>query len=368
MALIKDAPPAWLVLANGRICKGRHFGASGTALGEVVFSTGMTGYQEALTDPSYAGQILIQTFPQSGNYGVNSEDFDSPKAHVSGYIVREWCNTPSNFRMEDNIDSFLKAQNVIGLYDIDTRSLTRLLRDQGVMNGAVTTEDPTPRLEALLAEIRAFSVQNAVENVTCKEISTRKTDNAACRVVLMDFGCRSYVPAQLAERGCEVITVPAMTAAKDILALRPDGIVLSEGPGDPAENTGIIAEIRTLAESGLPLFGIGLGHQMLALAMGGTTEKLLHGHRGANQPVLDLEGGRTYVTSQNHGYAVTSIPEEAGTVTFINANDRTIEGIRYTACKGFGVQFAPVSHGSTVDTDYLFDVFAQSMQTGKEGK
>ncbi len=368
MALIKGGKPAYLLLADGQVFEGRSFGASGTVIGEVVFTTGMTGYQETLTDPSYYGQIVTQTFPLIGNYGVNSEDYESQKSHVSGYIVREWCNAPSNFRMENDLDSFLKAQGIIGLYWIDTRRLTRTIREAGVMNGAITTENPYEKKEELMQQIRAYAVCNAVSSVTCAEPQVFKGEAAKLRVVLYDFGYKRYIRKNLMQRGCEVIVVPAHTTAEEVLALHPDGIMLSNGPGDPAENTQIIANLQKLAKTGIPMFGICLGHQLMALAMGGRTEKLKYGHRGANQPVIDLASGKTYVTTQNHGYAVIadSIPAEVGEISHVNANDRTCEGVRYRNVNAFTVQFHPEAHGGPLDTDYLFDEFVERMQKEAE--
>ncbi len=370
MAVIKDGIPAYLLLADGQVFEGRSFGAQGTVFGEVVFTTGMVGYQENLTDPSFYGQIVTQTFPSIGNYGVNDEDSESPDSHVSGYIVREWCNSPSNFRMNDTLESFMKGYGIVGLYNIDTRRLTRTLREKGVMNGAITTKNPHENMEDLLAQIKAYSIRDAVASVTCSEVQHFVPEETKFRVVLWDFGSKQYLRKELLARGCEVIMVPAQTTAQEILAMQPDGVVLSDGPGDPAENTQIIANIRELAESGIPMFGICLGHQLLALAMGGKTEKLLYGHRGANQPVIDLASGRTYVTTQNHGYAVLSdsIPAEVGVVSHVNANDRSCEGIRYQTVNAFGVQFYPEAHGSAQGTDYLFDELTERMQKMKEEK
>lgn len=370
MALIKDSSPAWLVLADGQVFRGKSFGVEGTVIGEVVFTTGMTGYQETLTDPSYFGQIVTQTFPLIGNYGVNSQDFESTQSYVSGYIVREWCNAPSNFRSEDSIDHFLKRHNIIGLWGIDTRRLTRSLREAGVMNGAITTEDPAPKLDKLLADIRAYAVVNAVAAVTSAEAHTYTPEQVKYRVVLLDFGYKRYIRKSLMNRGCEVIVMPAGTTAEEIKAVAPDGIMLSNGPGDPAENTQIIENLREISKLGIPMFGICLGHQLMALAMGAKTEKLKYGHRGANQPVIDLVSGKTYVTSQNHGYAVVaeSLDPSVGTVSHINANDKTCEGIRYTAVNAFTVQFHPEAHGGPLDTAYLFDEFTSRMDAYKEGK
>ena len=370
MALIKDSSPAWLVLADGQVFRGRSFGAKGTVVGEVVFTTGMTGYQETLTDPSYYGQIVTQTFPLIGNYGVNSQDFESTQSYVSGYIVREWCNAPSNFRSEDSIDHFLKRHNIIGLWGIDTRRLTRSLREVGVMNGAITTEDPAEKLDELLAQIRAYAVVNAVASVTGTEVHTYTPKDVKYRVVLLDFGYKRYIRKSLMNRGCEVIVVPADTTADKVAELHPDGIMLSNGPGDPAENTQIISNLQEIAKLGIPMFGICLGHQLMALAMGARTEKLKYGHRGANQPVIDLVSGKTYVTSQNHGYAVIgeSLDPAVGVVSHVNANDKTCEGIRYTAVNCFTVQFHPEAHGGPLDTAYLFDEFTSRMDAYKEGK
>ncbi|MDE5564918.1 MAG: carbamoyl phosphate synthase small subunit [Oscillospiraceae bacterium] len=370
MALIKGGTPAYLVLADGQVFQGKSFGASGTVIGEVVFTTGMTGYQETLTDPSYYGQIVTQTFPLIGNYGVNSADFESTRSYVSGYIVREWCNAPSNFRSEDTIDSFLKTHNIIGLYDIDTRRLTRALREAGVMNGAITTENPENCMPELLEKIRAYAVTEAVKNVTGAETHTYTPEEIKYRVVLFDFGYKRYIRQSLVNRGCEVIVVPADTTAEQVAALAPDGIMLSNGPGDPAENTQIIENLREIANLGIPMFGICLGHQLMALSMGARTEKLKYGHRGANQPVIDLASGKTYVTSQNHGYAVVgeSLDPTVGEVSHINANDKTCEGVRYTSVNAFTVQFHPEAHGGPLDTAYLFDEFTSRMDAYKEGK
>lgn len=369
MALIKDGSPAWLVLADGQVFRGRSFGAKGTVIGEVVFTTGMTGYQETLTDPSYYGQIVTQTFPLIGNYGVNSQDFESAQSYVNGYIVREWCNAPSNFRSEDSIDHFLKRHNIIGLCGIDTRRLTRVLREAGVMNGAITTEDPASDPETLLNQIRAYTIRDAVRTVTSSEMRTYTPDKVKYRVLLLDFGYKRYIRKSLMNRGCEVIVVPASATAEEIAKIAPDGIMLSNGPGDPAENTDVIKNLKAIAALGIPMFGICLGHQLMALAMGAKTEKLKYGHRGANQPVIDLESGKTYVTSQNHGYAVIgeSLDERVGRVSHINANDKTCEGVRYTAVNAFTVQFHPEAHGGPLDTAYLFDEFTRRMDAYKEG-
>ncbi len=367
MSLFNMSEKAYLMLANGQVFEGRSFGAKGTVIGEVVFTTGLTGYQETLTDPSYFGQIVTQTFPLIGNYGVNSEDSESAKSYVSGYIVREWCNAPSNFRCEGNINDFLIEHNIIGIHGIDTRSLTRVIREVGVMNGVITTENVYEKKDELLAQVKVFAVREAVKNVTNTETLTYEPEDKKCRVVLFDFGYKRNIRRELVKRGCEVIVVPAYTTAEQVKELAPDGIMFSNGPGDPAENVEIIANIREIQKLGIPIFGICLGHQLMALANGGRTEKLKYGHRGANQPVIDLESGLTYVTSQNHGYAVIgdSIDPSVGRVSHINANDKTCEGIHYTSVNARTVQFHPEAHGGPLDTAYLFDDFVETMKEGK---
>ena len=331
MSLFNQSEKAYLLLADGQIFEGRSFGAKGTVIGEVVFTTSLTGYEETLTDPSYYGQIVTQTFPLIGNYGVNEADKESDKSYVSGYIVREWCNQPSNFRMEGDINSFLEKENIIGLHNIDTRRLTRTIREAGVMNGVITTENVYEKKDEFLKKIKEYEIKDAVKSVTADRNFTYSEENPKYRVVLMDFGYKRNIRNELVKRGCEVIVVPAYTTADEIKALSPDGIMLSNGPGNPAH--------------------------------GGKTEKLKYGHRGANQPVIDLESGRTYVTSQNHGYAVVgdSIDESIATVSHINANDKTCEGIRYKNSDAFTVQFHPEAHGGPLDTAYLFDEFISRM-------
>jgi carbamoyl-phosphate synthase small subunit len=363
--MFNQGETAYLLLANGKVFKGKHFGAKGTVIGEVVFTTGLVGYQETLTDPSYFGQIVTQTFPLIGNYGVNSEDFESDKAYLSGYIVREWCENPSNFRCEGNINDFLIKQNIVGIHSIDTRQLTRIIREVGVMNGAITSLDVTnEEVKAqLLEEIKKFTVKDAVKSVTGNENRDYVPEEIKYNVVLFDFGYKRNIRNELVKRGCKVTVVPANTTAKEVKELNPDGIMLSNGPGDPQENVEIIKNLQEIVKLDIPIFGICLGHQLMALSQGGITTKLKYGHRGANQPVIDLVSGKTYVTSQNHGYAVEgdSIDESVGKVSHINANDHTCEGIRYND-KMFTVQFHPEAHGGPLDTSYLFDEFIKVMQ------
>lgn len=365
--MLQNQKKAWLVLANGMVLEGKSMGCTGTVVGEIVFATGMTGYQETLTDPSYYGQIVIQTFPLVGNYGINSMDGESQHCWLKGYIVREWCEVPSNFRCEETLDVFLKQQQVIGLYDVDTRHLTKIIRETGVMNGAITTDENYVK-EALLEQIRAFSVKDAVKSVTCPQPEEFPSLDHTRKVVLFDFGYKFNIRRELVKRGCDVIVVPAYTTAEQIKQLDPDGIMLSNGPGDPSENVEIVENLKEIMKLNIPIFGICLGHQLMALANGAKTEKLKYGHRGANQPVIDLDLDRTFVTSQNHGYAVISdsLPKEVGYVSHKNANDSSCEGVRYTHIPAFTVQFHPEACGGPQDTAYLFDEFIALMDK-KEG-
>ncbi|HIR41111.1 MAG TPA: carbamoyl phosphate synthase small subunit [Candidatus Egerieicola pullicola] len=365
--MLQNQKKAWLVLANGMVLEGKSMGCTGTVVGEIVFATGMTGYQETLTDPSYYGQIVIQTFPLVGNYGINSMDGESQHCWLKGYIVREWCEVPSNFRCEETLDVFLKQQQVIGLYDVDTRHLTKIIRETGVMNGAITTDENYVK-EALLEQIRAFSVKDAVKSVTCPQPEEFPSLDHTRKVVLFDFGYKFNIRRELVKRGCDVIVVPAYTTAEQIKQLNPDGIMLSNGPGDPSENVEIVENLKEIMKLNIPIFGICLGHQLMALANGAKTEKLKYGHRGANQPVIDLDLDRTFVTSQNHGYAVISdsLPKEVGYVSHKNANDSSCEGVRYTHIPAFTVQFHPEACGGPQDTAYLFDEFIALMDK-KEG-
>jgi carbamoyl-phosphate synthase small subunit len=347
---------AYLVLSDGTIFEGKAFGADIEAVGELVFTTGMGGYLETLTDPSYAGQIVTQTYPLIGNYGVIPEDFEGESA-VRGYVVRQWCENPSNFRCQGNLDTFLKERNIPGIYGIDTRQLTRILRENGVMNAIICKtipEDMTP--------VKTYTVSGVVAACSCKAPSVHPAiGEQKYRVALMDYGAKRNIVRELQKRGCEVTVLPQDTPAEEVLALKPDGLMLSNGPGDPQENTYCIAQLQKLVGK-LPIFGICLGHQLLALAMGGTTTKLKYGHRGVNQPVRDLTGTRTYITSQNHGYAVVSESlEGVGKVIFENANDHTCEGVEYPGKQCFTVQFHPEACSGPLDTRFLFDRFISMM-------
>ena len=347
---------AFLVLSNGQIFEGRRIGAPVDRVGELVFTTGMEGYIETLTDPSYYGQIVTQSFPLIGNYGVIEEDFEGESA-LFGYIVRELCDTPSNFRSQYTVDEYLKARGIPGLCGVDTREIVRITREMGVMNAMICDAAPDD-----LTVLRGFAVTDAVRSVTCAE---KRVFPAAgkeqYRVALLDYGAKRNIVRSLQSRGCRVTVWPADTAAETVLAEDPDGIMLSNGPGDPKENAGCIAEVRKLLGK-KPMFGICLGHQLIALALGGDTVKLKYGHRGGNQPVRDAETGRTWITSQNHGYAVVADSlQGVGRETFVNANDGSCEGMAYPDCGCFTVQFHPEACSGPKDTGFLFDRFAAMM-------
>ena len=370
---------AWLILADGTVFEGTSIGAVGTTIGETVFTTGMTGYIETLTDPSYYGQIVTQTFPLIGNYGVMPEDFESKKSWVRGYIVRELCEEPSNFRCSGSLNDFLKEQGIVGICGIDTRALTKRLRVSGVMNGMIVSGECPEVSDKLLEEIKNYKIEKAVETVSviprldwgicngqngtdCRV--TPDNDTKEKTVVLFDFGAKLNIQRELEKRGCRVKVVPYNTTAEEVIKQNPDGVMLSNGPGDPADNVGVIEEIRKLCEYGkIPIFGICLGHQMLALARGAKTSKLKYGHRGGNHPVKDTTTNRVYITSQNHGYAVenTSLPSFAK-MSFFNVNDGTVEGVDYTDIPAFSVQFHPEACGGPHDTNFLFDRFLKMME------
>ena len=348
---------AYLVLSNGTVFEGRRIGAPVDRIGELVFTTGMEGYLETLTDPSYYGQIVTQTFPLIGNYGVIEEDFEG-RSELFGYIVRELCDTPSNFRSAYPLNDYLVAQGIPGLCGVDTREIVRITREEGVMNAMICDEVPSD-----LSAIKAFTVKDAVasvssnENYTCPAEGTEK-----CRVALIDYGAKHNIIRSLQKRGCSVTVWPADTTAETILASGADGIMLSNGPGDPKENTFCIEQLKKLIGQ-KPVFGICLGHQLAALALGGDTIKLKYGHRGGNQPVRSLEAGRTYITSQNHGYAVVADSLKGiGVESFVNANDGSCEGMDYPSMNCFTVQFHPEAASGPRDTAILFDRFVERMK------
>ncbi len=416
---------AYIVLANGQVFEGKSFGATGCVTGEVVFTTGMTGYLETLTDPSNYGQIILQTFPMAGDYGIIREDAESSKAHAAGFIVREWCENPSNFRCQETLDQYMKEQGVIGVCGVDTRALTKLLRDQGTMNGRIVSfsGDPkqdkeaavelqsimhdlilNPSLEKhagkirLLEEIKEHRIENHLEAVTCTAAGLQKEAQAVfeqalkygavpmdangkkyasyeavaaktggAKVVLWDFGARASLTQELQKRGLNVVAVDASTSCQQILGMNPAGVVLSTGPGNPADYVLQTEEIKKLCESFIPVLGIGLGHQLLALAQGGKTVRLPYGHRGESQPVKNLSTGRVLITSQNCGYTVAtdSLPETA-VLTFESVNDKTCEGLQYRSFPGLSVQFYPKTSGGRQDTGFVYDRFADMVAMRNE--
>lgn len=346
---------AYLILEDGHIFEGEAFGAEKDSLGELVFTTGVVGYIETLTDPTYCGQIVIQTFPLIGNYGIIPEDFEG-KSYLRGYVVREWCNTPSNFRSEYDIDKYLKDEGIPAICGVDTRELTAIIREKGVMNAKICYELPTD-----MDELKSYTIINAVSEVTTADTYVAEAEGEKkYEVTLINYGKKNGIVKALCERGCRVTVVPPTVKADEIAALAPDGIVLSNGPGDPAENTESIECIKKLLGK-YPIFGVCLGHQLLALANGGVTFKLKYGHRGSNQPVKYLNGTHTYITNQNHGYAVAPNSIINGKVTFVNANDGTCEGIDYPAQRAFSVQFHPEACTGPINTAFIFDKFIAMM-------
>jgi len=328
---------AYLILENGRVFEGERHGATGEPLGELVFTTGMAEDLATLTDPNHFGQIVVGTFPLAGNCGSIVGDMESDRPHLSGYVVRSLCEAPSNFRSEGILEDWLTEQGVSVLTGVDTRQLTRIIRESGVMN-AMISDSPAPD-EADLAYMQEYAVTGAVSAVTAEKTTF---EGAGRRILLWDFGAKRSLKAGFLDRGCEVVTVPAATPAAELLAFDPAGIVLSGGPGDPGENAGIIRQIRFLFDTGIPIFGTGLGHQMMALAAGGRVRRMKYGHRGANQPARDTKTGRVLITAQNHGYCVVGESLKNGaTLRYVNANDGTCEGVDYESFPGFSVQFRP---------------------------
>ena len=355
---------AFLILEDGHVFTGTSIGSEREVISEIVFNTSMTGYLEVLTDPSYAGQAVVMTYPLIGNYGICYEDMESGRPWPDGYIVRELSRLPSNFRSTDTIQNFLKKYDIPGIAGIDTRALTKILRESGTMNGMITTKE-YDNLDEVLPRLKAYRTGKVVEKVTCREKSVMKRDGY--KVALLDFGAKRNIARSLYERGCEVTIYPADTKAEEIIASNPDGIMLSNGPGDPKDCGTIIDEVRKLYESDIPIFAICLGHQLMALATGADTYKLKYGHRGGNHPVKDLETGRVYISSQNHGYAVdvNSLNPAVATAAFENVNDKTNEGLKYTGKNIFTVQFHPEACPGPQDSGYLFDRFIRMMEVKK---
>ena len=351
---------AFLILENGRVFSGRSIGEGGEWISEIVFNTSMTGYLEVLTDPSYAGQTVCMTYPLIGNYGICEEDAESERPWVSGFLVRELSRIPSNFRSRETIQSYLKRHWIPGIEGIDTRALTRQLRDAGTMNGMITT-DENYNLPEVLEKIRAYRVEKVVERVTCRKKTVLPGDGY--RVALMDLGAKRNIARSLQNLGCRVTIWPADTSAEEILADQPDGILVSNGPGDPKECTYVIEQLKQLYASNVPILAICLGHQLMALAMGGDTHRLKYGHRGGNHPVKDLLTGKVSITSQNHGYVVdtSQMDPKIAVPAFVNVNDGTNEGIRYVGKNILTVQFHPEACPGPRDSAYLFATFIEMM-------
>ena len=355
---------AYLILEDGTVFTGVSIGSSREVISEIVFNTSMTGYLEVLTDPSYAGQAVVMTYPLIGNYGICREDMESLKPWPDGYIVRELFRIPINFRSEDTIQHFLEENDIPGICGIDTRALTKILREKGTMNGMITTK-VYDDLSEPIARMKEYRVTGVVNATTTKEKYVLPGEGK--KVALLDLGAKKNIARSLNERGCQVTVYPAHTTAEEILASNPDGIMLSNGPGDPAENVEIIQEIKKLYDSNVPIFAICLGHQLMALATGASTYKLKYGHRGGNHPVKDLETGRVYISSQNHGYAVDAdtLDPKVAQQAFVNVNDGTNEGLKYVGKNIFTVQYHPEACPGPQDSSYLFDRFIKMMEVNR---
>ena len=400
---MEEKMKAYLILEDGTVFEGTSIGADKEVISEIVFNTSMAGYLEVLTDPSYAGQAVCMTYPLIGNYGVCRDDCESRRPWPDGFIVRELSGMPSNFRSDCSIQEYLKEYDVPGIAGIDTRALTKILREKGTMNGMITTNEKYD-LEEILPKLAAYTTGKVVEKVSCaekyevkgaKDLSengpvsgsavfnkeafaagekekrpsmVRALSGAGKRVALLDLGAKENIARSLAMRGCDVTVYPAGTKAEEIIADAPDGIMLSNGPGDPKECTDIIQEIRKLYETDIPIFAICLGHQLMALATGADTHKMKYGHRGGNHPVKDLSTGRVYISSQNHGYVVDTdrLDPQVAVPAFVNVNDGTNEGLRYTGKNIFTVQFHPEACPGPQDSGYLFDRFITMMNGGMQ--
>ena len=393
---------AFLILEDGTVFTGIHIGANKEIISEIVFNTSMAGYLEVLTDPSYAGQAVCMTYPLIGNYGICKEDMESKRAWPDGFIVRELSRIPSNFRKDMTIQEFLIQQDIPGIAGIDTRALTKILREKGTMNGMITTNESYD-LNTILPKLKKYTTGKVVEKVTCsqkyeikgsKELAengplsgsarfvsedyvdgkremrpsiVKELNGFGKKVALIDLGAKDNIALSLVQRGCDVTVYPALTKAEEIIADKPDGIMLSNGPGDPKECTSIITEIRKLYDSDIPIFAICLGHQLMALATGADTFKMKYGHRGGNHPVKDLVDGRVYISSQNHGYVVDmdKLNPQIAVPAFVNVNDGTNEGLSYIGKNIFTVQFHPEACPGPQDSSYLFDRFIKMMEVEK---
>ena len=355
---------AYLILEDGNVFEGESVGANKEVVSEFVFNTSMTGYVEVLTDPSYAGQSVVMTYPLIGNYGVCLEDQESTKPYVEGFVVNELARLGSNFRKNVDLKDYLIEHDIPCIQGIDTRHLTKIIRNKGCMNGMITTNE-NYNLDEILPKIKEYRVTGVVKKVSCTEKKELKGDGF--KVALLDIGAKNNIGKSLNARGCDVTIYPCDTPAEEIIASNPDGIMLSNGPGDPKECEYQIEQIRKLYNTDIPIFAICLGHQLMALATGADTKKMKYGHRGGNHPVKDLASGHVYISSQNHGYMVDgeTVNPEVAEVAFINVNDKTVEGLRYKNKSIFTVQFHPEACPGPQDSDRLFDEFIQMMEVKK---
>ena len=355
---------AFLILEDGHVFEGKSIGSTKEIISEIVFNTSMTGYLEVLTDPSYAGQSVCMTYPLIGNYGICKDDMEANRPWQSGFIVRELAKRPSNFRSEESVGTFLVENDITGIEGIDTRALTKILRDKGTMKGMITTDENFDK-DACVKRIKAWEMGHVVLDVTCKEKMVYPGDGY--KVAVIDLGVKKNIVRCLLDRGCAVTVYPAETPAEEIIADAPDGIMLTNGPGDPKDNVKTIEEIKKLFATKIPIFAICLGHQLLALANGADTQKMKYGHRGANHPVKDLKTGKVYISTQNHGYVVKeeSLDRDVAEPSFINVNDRTIEGVHYLGKNVQTVQFHPEACAGPTDTGFLFDEFMNMMEVSK---
>ena len=354
---------ATLILANGSVFSGTSIGGTSERICEMVFNTSMTGYQEILTDPSYAGQGVVMSYPLIGNYGVNQEDSESSRPWVEAFVVRHLSPRGSNFRCQGTLNDYLKEHDITGIQDVDTRALTKILRSQGSMNGLLTCAEHF-NVAQVLDRLQKYQVTGTVERVTRKQPEVFSAQGEErFHVAMLDYGVKQNMIDCLCRRGCKVTALPAFTPAEQILSAGYDGVMLSNGPGDPAENTQIIAELKKLYDSTIPLFGVCLGHQLLALATGAKTGRLDYGHRGGNHPVRDVEKNKVFITSQNHGYMVLadSVDPAVAEISHYNVNDKTVEGLRYKRPNCFTTQFHPEANAGPKDTEYLFNRFIDSM-------
>ena len=360
---------AFLALQNGEVFEGVSAGAAGEAIGEIVFDTGMSGYQEVLTDPSFVGQIISMTYPLIGNYGVNSLDLESKNPVCTGFVAHEICDEPSNFRCENTLENYLKDNNIVAIHGIDTRKLTKIIRNNGTMNAVISTNQNF-RFEDYIEKLNSYKIINPVKQVSTKEVIFYKPQTPnGLKIVIVDLGIKQSIVNFLIKRGCEVVVVPYDTSYEEIIKHSPDGIMLSNGPGNPAHCSDILPNIKQIYESSIPVFAICLGFQLLALANGANISKLKFGHRGGNHPVKDLKKDRVYITSQNHSYAVDAQGLTQNIeITHINMNDNTIEGIRYIDKPVSSVQFHPQASPGPEDTLYIFDEYLKTVKNYKNKK